>query len=246
MIASSVHLKVTWQRKIRHRSIDNIVRELTELKDRWDIKNLYFYDDNVAINEERAITLFNKIKEMNFKYQIQLRADSVTPKLALALKDSGCVSAAIGVETGNEEMLKFIHKKETKEEIRSAIKVLKETGVPVTTSYIIGLPGDTKETVEETIQFAKELDTEQMKFMLLTPCPGTEVYQMAVDAGKLDPDDLKQMEKTTFYDTTEVNLSKLTIDELLHYQDVAYNELEKACKALILRKFISNFFFRIK
>ena len=218
--------KVTWERKIRHRSIENIVKELTELKE-LGINNLYFYDDNVAINKERAISLFSIIKDLNFKYQIQIRADSVTAELASALKISGCVSAAIGVETGNAEMLKYIHKKETKDEIRNAVKILKDFRVPITTSYIIGLPGDTHETVQETLDFAKELNTEQMKFMLLTPCPGTEVYDMAVKQGKLNPNDLEQMERTTFYDSTDVNLSKLTVEELLHYQDIAYKQLEK-------------------
>ena len=89
------------------------MEELTELKDSG-INNLYFYDD-VAVNKERAIALFSRIKDLNLKYQIQIRADSVTPELASILKNSGCVSSAIGVETGNSEMLKYIHKKETKE-----------------------------------------------------------------------------------------------------------------------------------
>lgn len=224
--------KVTWERKLRYRSIENIIQEIGELVNKWDIKNFYFYDDQFAIKTNRTIELCNKIvsENLNIKYQAQIRADSINKELAIALKKSGCVSAAIGVETGNEEMLKFIRKKETKDQIKNGIKILKEEGVPITASYILGLPGDTHETIKQTLDFAKELNTEQMKFMLLTPVPGTEVYNMAVEKGLLNPDDLDQMEQTTYYDSTAVNLSKVSIEDLIRYQDLAYEELDKKFK----------------
>lgn len=221
--------KVTWERKLRYRSIDNIIEEFTELANKWNIKNIHFYDDQFALKPGRGIELATRMQEtgLGLKYYAQIRADSVTEDLAKAFKNSGCVGVAIGVETGNEIMLKSIHKKETKDQIRTAVRILKSNGVPVLTSYIIGLPGDTKETVQETLDFARELNTDQMKFMLLTPVPGTLVYDLAVNRGLLDPNNLEQMERTNFYDSSEVNLSNLSIDELLHYQDLAYHLIEK-------------------
>ncbi|MFC1685673.1 B12-binding domain-containing radical SAM protein [Nanoarchaeota archaeon] len=220
--------KVTWERKLRFHSIDNVIEEFGTLSKKG-INNLYFYDDQFAVKPQRAIELGKRMisSGLNMKYIVQIRADSVNQELAHTLKESGCLSAAIGVETGNEEMLKVIKKKETKDEIRNAVKILKDEGVPITTSYVLGLPGDTHETLQQTLDFAKELNTEQMKFMLLTPVPGTEAYRMAVEKGLLDPDDLEQMEKTTYYDKTEINLSSVTIPELLHYQDLAYKLLDE-------------------
>jgi len=219
--------KVTWERKVRYRSIDNVIAELTELKSAFGTSNIYFYDDHIATKRDRATDLLERVKNLGIKYQLQLRADSVTPKLALLLKQSGCLSAAIGVEAGDEFMLKSIRKRETKNQIRKAVRTLREAEVPTLTSYIIGLPGDTHETIQKTLDFARELNTDQMKFMLLTPVPGTEVYQMAVERGLLNPDDLEQMEKSTFYDTTAINLSNVSTEDLIRYQDIAYTELEK-------------------
>lgn len=218
--------KVTWERRLRFRSIDNIMQEFTELKQNFGIRNLYFYDDHFATKEARTLALCERMKPLNLRYIAQIRADSITPKLAEALKDSGCISAALGIESGNEEMLKKIRKNETKEEMRAAVKMLKAVGVPITTSYILGLPGDTHETIQQTLDFARELNTEQMKFMLLTPVPGTDVYRLAVERKLLDPKDFEQMENTTYYDRTAVNLSNVSTEDLLRYQDIAYRELD--------------------
>lgn len=221
--------KVTWKRRLRHRSLDNILEEFKEIVKEKGIKNLTFYDDQFATKKGRAVDLCDRIinSGLNINYHVQIRADSVTPELAGKLKESGCVYAAVGVETGNEEMLKKIKKRETKAQIKKGIRTLEEVGVPVISSYIIGLPGDTHETIQETLNFAEELDTEQMKFMLLTPVPGTEVYRLAIEKGILDPDNLEQMEKTNFYDSTAINLSEVSTEDLIRYQDIAYERFDK-------------------
>lgn len=217
--------KVTWDRKLRYRSVNNVMEELEDLAERG-IKNIYFYDDQFAVPESRAIELCNRIKDIDIKYQSQIRADSINSDVARALKSSGCVSAAIGIESGNEEVLRRTNKHETKEQMHRAVRVLHDAGVPVLTSFILGLPGDTAETIRETIDFAMELDTLDMKFMLLTPLPGTEIYNLAVRRGLLDPDDLEQMENTTFYGRTGVNLSEVSTEQLLEFQRKAYAQLD--------------------
>ncbi len=220
---------VTWERRLRSRSVDNVMEEIHKLADNFGTKNLYFYDDHFAAKRSRALDLCDRLasERPGTKYIVQIRADSVNEELAQSLNRSGCISAALGIESGNEEMLRAINKRETKDEMRIAVKMLKSAGVPITTSYIIGLPGDTHETIKETLDFARELNTEQMKFMLLTPVPGTDVYRMAVERGLLDPENLEQMEKTTFYDATAVNLSAVSTEDLLRYQDIAYRELDR-------------------
>jgi len=205
------------------------MKEFAEIVNVWGVRNITFYDDQFAARPQRALELCQRIADsgLGISYNVQIRADCVTAELARAFKTSGCLCCAIGVETGNEEMLRLTRKNETKDQIRTAVRLLKNEGVPVLTSYIIGLPGDTHSTIEETLAFARELNTEHMKFMLLTPVPGTDIHRLAVERGLLDPDNLEQMERTTFYDSTAVNLSAVTVEDLLHYQDVAYKELDR-------------------
>jgi len=138
------------------------------------------------------------------------------------LKKSGCLFAAIGVESGNEEMLKRIGKRETKEQIRKGVRILKEANMPIIASFIIGLPGDTHETIKETIDFAFELKTDQLKFMLLAIVPGTNAYDLANKKGLIDPFSFEQMEGTGFYDSVSINLSNVSVEDLIRYQDQAY------------------------
>jgi radical SAM superfamily enzyme YgiQ (UPF0313 family) len=220
---------VTWRRKLRLKSVENVMNEIRHIVDVLGINNLMFWDDSFAANKKRAIAICNSIIEerINLNYTVQIRADSLSEDLAAALRDSGCSFAAIGVESGNDEILKRIGKKETKAQLRRAVKIMKEASLPVIASYIIGLPGDTHETIKQTRDFAFELDANQSKFMILAPYPGTRVYDMAVRRGLVDPMSFEQMESLNYYDSVAINLSEVSDEDLIRYQDEAYSYFDE-------------------
>jgi len=222
--------RVTWKGKLRLRSEENVMQELRHMVHVLGIRNLMFWDDTFAADKKRAVTLCGRMIEekLDVRYTVQIRADSVSEPLVAALRDSGCAFAAIGVESGNENMLVKIGKRETKAQFRRAVKLMKEAGLPVIASYIIGLPGDTHETIRETIDFAFELDADQSKFMILAPFPGTRVYDLAVSKGLVDPTDFGQMEALNYYDSVAINLSQVSDDDLIKYQDEAYARFDEA------------------
>lgn len=215
---------VTWKRRLRVRSVENVIAELQQITGKYGIHNVMFWDDNFAARKDRALALCETIKarDLRIKYTVQIRADQVSEELLVALKESGCAFAAIGVESGNESMLAGVGKNETKDQFRRAIALMKKIGVPSIASYIIGLPGDTHETIRETIDFAFELNADQSKFMILAPYPGTAVYKMAVEKGLVRPDDFAQLEALNYYDSVAINLSKVSDADLIRYQDEAY------------------------
>ncbi|HOI17937.1 MAG TPA: radical SAM protein, partial [Geobacteraceae bacterium] len=215
---------VTWKKKLRVRSVDNVMKEIRHIARVLGIRNLMFWDDTFAADMRRATTICRRVieEELDIHYTVQIRADSVSDEFARILRDSGCAFAAIGVESGNEEMLKRIGKRETKAQFRRAVRIMKEAGLPVIASYIFGLPGDTHETIRETLDFAFELDAEQSKFMILSPYPGTRDYDLAVQKGLADPMSFEQMEALNYYDSVAINLSEVSNDDLIRYQDEAY------------------------
>jgi len=221
---------VTWHRRLRFRSEENVLKEIRHIVNVLKVKNLMFWDDTFALEEKRAFAIGERLiaEKLDIGYTVQIRADSVTERLADILKKSGCRFAAIGVESGNEEMLVKIGKKETKEDFRRAIKIMKKAGLPSIASYIIGLPGDTHETIQETIDFAFELDADQSKFMILAPFPGTRIYDLALQKGLVDPYSFEQMEATNYYDSVAVNLSNVSDEDLLRYQDEAYDRFDRS------------------
>jgi radical SAM superfamily enzyme YgiQ (UPF0313 family) len=126
------------------------------------------------------------------------------------------------VESGNDEILRAIGKKETKEHFKNAASVMRSADLPIIASYILGLPGDTHDTIRETIEFAFELDADQSKFMILAPYPGTAVYRIAVEKGLVDARDFDQLEALNYYDSVGINLSCVSNEDLIKYQDGAY------------------------
>jgi radical SAM superfamily enzyme YgiQ (UPF0313 family) len=224
--------RVTWKGKLRSRSADNVLDEIRHIVKVLGINNLMFWDDTFAANKKRAIDICNRIikERLEINYTVQIRADSVTEDLAVALRDSGCAFAAIGVESGNEIILSRIGKKETKAQFKNAVAIMKKVGLPSIASYIIGLPGDTHDTIKETIDFAFELDADQSKFMILAPFPGTKVYDLAVGRGLVDPGSFEQMEALNYYDSVAINLSNVSDEDLIGYQDEAYERFDNLKK----------------
>jgi len=134
------------------------------------------------------------------------------------------MTAALGIESGDEEILRTLKKGYKKHQAYKAVAALKSAGVPVLASYIIGSPGDTHESIHKTFEFAKELDTNQTKFMICTPFPGTELFEMAVAKGILsDCPTPAQCSGITYYQYVAANMSKVSDEELLQYQRDAYS-----------------------
>ena len=220
--------RVTWRRKLRLRSVENVIDEIKHIVNVLGVRNLMFWDDTFAANKKRAIAICNRIiqEKLDISYTVQIRADAFSDELIEALRDSGCGFAAIGVESGNEQMLERIGKRESKEQFRDAVNAMKRANLPIIASYIIGLPGDTHETIKETMEFALELDADQSKFMILAPYPGTRVYDIAVQRGLVDPTSFEQMEDLNYYDSVAINLSEVSDEDLIRYQDQAYEQYD--------------------
>lgn len=215
--------------RVRFHSPEYIIAQLDEALNRFGISEFMFYDDTFSLHRGRTEAICNGILEQGWalRYYIQARADTLDKELAALLKASGCLAVAIGVESGDDEMLKLIKKGETKEDIRAAVAACKSAGLPVVTSFIIGLPGDTAESIQATIDFAGELGAEQAKFMISTPYPGTELYEMALQQGKLkEPETIDDFGEFTYYQHVAANLSHVSDEELKRYQQQAYDDYD--------------------
>jgi radical SAM superfamily enzyme YgiQ (UPF0313 family) len=216
---------VIWGRKVRFRSAENVADELQYIVEKLGITNVMFYDDTFTLNKTRFLKICEEIKKrkLNLRYYCQLRVDTIDDEIADGLAESGCMTAALGIESGDEEILKTLKKGIKKSQAHKAVAALKSAGVPILASYIIGSPGDTHESIHKTFEFAKELDTNQTKFMICTPFPGTELFNMAVEKGILsDRPTPAQCAGLTYYQYVAANMSKVSDEELLRYQRDAY------------------------
>lgn len=168
--------------KVRTRSPENIVAELKVCVEKYNIKNFLFWSDIFNFDREWTLELCQKIIESGLKitWSSNTRADTMDDEMAKMMFKSGCRLVSIGVESGSQKMLDNIGKKITLDDIRNTVKILKKNKIKIYNYFVIGLPWETEETVEETIKFAIELNSNFISFYTATPLPGTKYFAYAM------------------------------------------------------------------
>lgn len=174
-------------RRFRARSPKNVVDEIEELVYKYKIRSIEIVDDAFTINLKRAWEIAKEIinRGLDIWWACGARVDLVTKELLKMFKRAGCEVIYYGIESGSEKVLKILKKGITLEQVKKAVKWAKEVGMEVVGSFIIGTPGETKEDVMKTINFAKNCDIDFAQFTAMTPYPGTEVYEIAKREGLL-------------------------------------------------------------
>src|SRR5258706_1154145 len=167
----------------RKRSTDRVAAEMAKAKELWpNVKEFFFDDDTFNIQKARTIELCEKLKPLNITWSCTSRVTTDYETLK-AMKDAGCRLMIVGFEAGDPQILKTSKKGATVERARDFARDAHRLGLIIHGDFILGLPGETKETIERTIQFAKDLDCETIQVSLAHAYPGTELYDFAKQNG---------------------------------------------------------------
>jgi len=172
----------------RKRSTDDVAAEMAEVKRLWpDVKEFFFDDDTFNIQKARTIELCAKLKPLGLTWSCTSRVTTDYETLK-AMKEAGCRLLIVGYESGDPQILKNIKKGATVERARQFTKDCHKLGLVIHGDFILGLPGETKQTIRNTINFAKELDVETIQVSVAHAYPGTELYDHVVKNGFLAAD----------------------------------------------------------
>lgn len=165
--------------KARYRSVENVIKELKSCVADFGITDFFFRGDTFTVDNEWVREMCRKIVEEGLKitWYCNSRVDTIDKKTLEAMKKAGCKLIAFGIESGNEEILKHVKKGITKQEALNSIRAAREAGILTWAFYILGLPGDTEQTIRETIRFSKEVDSDFVEYHRFMPFPGTEAYE---------------------------------------------------------------------
>lgn len=206
----------------RHRSPKNIVEEIKILYDKHMVREVNFEDSWLNVSNIWLRGLCKEIKEMNktrpIIWRCNIRADATEEETVKLMKESGCVYVTMGVESGNPIMLKLMKKGESLDDFMRAAKIYKKYGIDVVASFIIGLPGETLESINDTLNFAKKIPVFICTFNPAMPFPGTEFYDTAIREGN-DPHDMLDLKA----DKINYVPQGMTEEELKH----AWNEVNR-------------------
>lgn len=178
--------KVALGKKVRKRSPANILDEIKLLYDKFNVRDIYFNDPVLNADNQWAYEIAGGILKLNKRdlvWGCNLRADRTDKELLKLMKRSRLTNVFMGVESGDDNMLKSMKKGINVNMIRDALAMLDEAGIKVYCGFIMGMPGETEESIKKTLAFARELRKYSTAFSLATPFPGTEFYEKAKEEG---------------------------------------------------------------
>jgi len=180
----------TWKNRVRYRSVESVVEELR----RYGIKNFAFHSDTFTLSKEWVMD-FCRQAPMGVKWICNSRVDTVDLEMLRAMKKAGCWMICYGIESGNNEVLAKNKKGATCEQAIRAISLTRAAGIKSWGYFMLGLFGDTIETMEQTIQFALRLPLAIANFSISAPYPGTKWHEIAKSRSWLRADDLESYDQ---------------------------------------------------
>jgi hopanoid biosynthesis associated radical SAM protein HpnJ len=224
----------------RKRSTDDVASEMAKVKEYWpEVKEFFFDDDTFNIQKARTIELCEKLKPLKLTWSCTSRVTTDFETLK-AMKEAGCRLLIVGYESGDKQILKNIKKGATVERARQFTKDCHKLGLVIHGDFIMGLPGETHETINNTIAFAKELDVETIQVSVAHAYPGTELYDYAVQNGFMVKD--SKMVDEGGHQLAHIQYPGLAADEILSAVHRFYDEYYFRPKAVfrILKKAAFN------
>ena len=176
-------------RYLRLRSIENIIEELNHVLS-FGFKSIFFSEDTFNFSEKRVNSFCDAIikENLDFRWTCNFRLDLASKTMLEKMKKAGCYRVFVGIETSSGMILNNIDKKIDREKIYKTCKKIQSTGIEIHASFAFGMPGETTETIKESVKFAKQLRPDMISFNILTPYPGTELYEHPKKYGIVMPD----------------------------------------------------------
>lgn len=208
--------------KLKIRTAENLMKEIRFLKQEYGIKTISFFDETFTIDRNRVEKICRQIRPLGITWYCNTRASLIDFKLLRMMRNAGCKGISFGIESGCQKILDNVSKGIKVKEQEDAIKSAKKAGIKVFCSFIIGLPGETRETFRETLSLIKRTLPTSAQFNIAVPYPGTELYNYAEKRGLLKGN---FNWKKLYQHNALVSLCGLSLPELGSMRKKAYKSL---------------------
>ena len=213
--------------KVRLRPVDSIIKEIKALNEKYNIQFVVFADDLFVVSKKWVFEFCDKLLEsgLKIKWSASGRVNLVDESLLRKMASAGCTEVGYGIESGSQKILDLMHKHATVEQAKRACKLTTNAGMNLETTYMIGFPGETKETIWETVKFTSEMGL-PMGFYYTTPYPGTPLYEWAKANGKIKDEEAFIERLSIIGDVLKfaINLTDFSDEELVHLKKKAETE----------------------
>ncbi|MDY6917298.1 MAG: radical SAM protein [Chloroflexota bacterium] len=207
--------------KWKNRGAPSILRELGYLKENYGVKTVSFFDESFTVDRQRVIELSNGMAEarLDIRWYCNTRVELVDEELLRVMYRGGCRGISFGVESGSQCILDNAHKGSTVEQAENAVRWAKRVGIKVYCSFIFGLPGETRDTMKETLGFIRRVLPTGAQFNVAVPYPGTRLHEMV--NGRQTSKDWRSL----YQDLSVMGTDALSPKDLNRARLVAYRSL---------------------
>ncbi len=170
-------------RKVRMRSVQSVVDEISKCIRDYGINNFIFWSDLFNASSQWVSSLCEEIirKGIKIQWSANIRADRFNEEMALLMKRAGCELLSVGVESGSQDILNRVGKNIALEDYVRAFVIMKKTGIRSIAYYILGLPWESRESANKTMEFSRRLDSDFANFYVFAPLPGTAGYEYVIN-----------------------------------------------------------------
>jgi len=242
----------------RARSPQNLIKEIGLLRDKYNVKEILFYDDTFTVNKQRIIDFCRLLidKKINIIWECRTRVNLVDEELIKLMAEAGCHRIRFGVESGNDEILNFVRKNITKNQVRKAFFWSKKYKIETFAYFMLGLPTETEQTIQETINFALELKPDYVMFSpTLVFNQGNDMFKWAAENGYIDKDYWTRYVRGENLETYPIlNTPQLPKEKIIEYTKRAYRKfylrpyfiLKTITKINSFKKLINYFFLALE
>ncbi|MDD5731015.1 MAG: radical SAM protein [Candidatus Omnitrophica bacterium] len=217
-----------WKRTFRMRSAEKIVDEIAALAKQHNVRQIFLSDDNFTLSKDHAIRMCKELisRKINLPWACPngIRIDKVDDELLSYMKKAGCYLVGFGIESGNQEILDRAHKQLDLKRVSEVIKMATRHKMIAYGFFVLGLPGETKATIKQTIDFAKRLPLDRAWFNVLVPYPGTEVFDMYSKGKSYFEIDWGNIDANTGMISEGLKYDDLTGEELVFWQRKALKD----------------------
>ena len=211
-------------RKLRSRRAENVLEEIELLYNNYGVREIHIVDDNFTFNKDLVKEVCEGITRRGIKVSLAfpngIRLGTLNKEILQLLELAGCYSVSLGIESGSARVLEEIKKKQTVEEIREKVALIKEvTKIRITGFFIIGFPQEEEEDILKTISLAKELPLSRAQFAMYLPIPGSEMYERLKEEGKMSEEKFNSLlfQNTNCYLNEKITLFRFKILRLKAY-----------------------------
>lgn len=204
--------------KLRRRSVERVIEEIRRNLEVHGVKELFFWSDTFTLDKRYVTALCEAMAPLGVSWASNSRVDTIDGELARAMRRAGCWMISFGIETGSQQLLDAVGKGATVEEAERAVAAVKAAGIKVAGHFVLGLPGETIQTLDETLALAARLPLDFEQFYCAVPFPGSRLYDEAREKGWLHEEDFSRYRQ----DEAILELPGLTPEEVARYRQAAY------------------------